>query len=330
MYEQIRTRMTVSLLSKLDAETVNTVLTVLDRVMADYDVSQKETAMVLYDNSFVEAIKFYLASKKAQGAADGSLTNDYYTLRNFSSNVGKSIKEITTNDIRAYLLSYQMRTKVKNATLNKIRMRLHCFFEWCVGEEIIQRNPMSRIPIIKSEPSQRHAITEEQLEYCRMNCLTKRDRALLEVFYSTGARLAEISRLQKDDIDWQTGSIEVMGKGRSPYTVYLNAKAKVALKAYLNSRKDINPALFVTERGAKRLTPKGIRVAIEAIGERAKLDVVLSPHVLRHTMATTALRHGAPMETVQRMLNHKSPATTQRYAKLDNSRVWAEHQRTVV
>ena len=122
----------------------------------------------------------------------------------------------------------------------------------------------------------------------------------------------------------------MFGKNSEYYTVFLNTKAKVALKNYLDSRRDYNKSLFITERGAKKLSSHSLRNAVEAIGKRAKLDVVLSPHVLRHTMATMAIRNGARLETVQKMLNHKNPSTTQIYAEMCLEDVAIEHRRTVI
>ena len=331
MYEAIRTQIQSKLIVQYSADVVKDVLSVIDRVMMDYDVSKKETAVALYESSLQDAIKMYLLCRKAEGMADGSLENMAYTLRSFATYISKPIEEIVTNDIRSFLVNYQMTHKVKPCTVEKLRERLNTFFKWCVMEERLTKNPAERVSSTKAPRSDRRAITEEQLEYCRMACETLRDKALLEVLYSTGARVSEISRLDITDVNWATGSIRVFGKNSEYYTVFLNAKARVALQGYLDHRADHDPALFVTERGNRtRLSTEAIRLAIENIGKRARLDTVLSPHVLRHTMATTALRHGARLEVVQKMLNHKNPGTTQIYAEMCIDSVAADHRRTVV
>lgn len=330
MYESIRTQMMARLIQFLDSDTTKEVIKNLDRIMVDYDVSKKETALVLYDNSLIETVKMYILCMKAKGISDGAVQNHWFTLRKFVSKVGKPVNEITTNDIRGYLIRYQMETHIKNSSLDKIRQAINQFFEWCVEEEIITKNPCRKIPKIIGEQPNKHALTEEQMEYCRLACRDKRDKALLEVFYSTGARISEIARLNRQDVDWIDGSIKVFGKGKKYYTVYLNAKARVALKEYLESRKDDNQSLIVRKRGAKRLSKESIRKFIEAIGSRAGVKETVCPHILRHTMATTAFRNGASLECVQHMLNHASPATTQIYAEMDTSKVASEHRRTVI
>lgn len=330
MYETIRTQIKIKLSDKFEAKQIDTILSVVDRVMVDYDVAPKVTAIALVDSSLVDAVKMYLLCRKAEGMCDASISNVSSTLKSFIGKVSKPLKEITTNDIRAYLVWYQTTNKIKPATAEKKREHLNTFFRWCVDEELLTKNPMKKIPVIDAPRSDRRAITEEQLEHCRMACKTLREKALLEVLFSTGARVSEIARLNKSDIDWAEGSIRVFGKNSEYYTVFLNAKAKVALKTYIDSRKDYNKALFITERGYQRLSNHAIEIVIKSIGERAKLDVNLTPHVLRHTMATTALRHGARLEVVQRMLNHKYPSTTQIYAEMCLDEVAIVHRKTVV
>lgn len=330
MYEAVRTQIKARLIDKMPAETVKDVMAVIDRVMIDYEVMRKETSLAVIDTTLMDAIKLYLLCRMAEGMKKASMENVRATLKHFAEYVNKPLKDVTTNDIRGFLAHYQMTSNAKACTVEKKREHIKTFFTWCVLEDHIAKNPAIRVATIKAPRSDRHAITEEQLEYCRMACKTLRDKALLEVLYSTGARVSEIARLEKNDVNWTAGSIKVFGKNSEYYTVFLNAKAKVALKNYLDSRKDNNRALFVTERGSNKISSAAVRNAIEAIGERAGLDVTLSPHVLRHTMATTALRHGARIEIVQKMLNHKNPSTTQIYAEMCMDDVAADHRRTVV
>lgn len=313
------------------AEDIKTIITALDRVMLNFDISRKETALQLYDSSIIDALKMYLVCKMAAGMKEASLNNTKYTIKRFANTIGKPLSEVTTNDIRGYLFYYQKQNNTSPATMEKIRQRLDNFFDWCAEEGMIQINPVKRVAKISAPRSERRALTAEELEYCRNQCRTPREKALFEVLYSTGARVSEVVGLDIKDIDWSNGSAKIFGKNSEYYTVYFNAKARVALKAYLKTRTDICPALFVTyRRPARRLADYNIRNEIEKIGKKAGLDVVLSPHVMRHTMATMALQHGTPLEIVQRMLNHKSPSTTQIYAEMDKTAVEAAHRRAVV
>ena len=331
MYEKVRTELTGRLAARFEAKDVRSILSIIDGVMIDYDITRRETAIQLYDNSLQDAMRIYLLCKKAAGFTEGSIQNIMYTLRKFAGMIGKPLKDITTNDIRAYLLAYQRQNCTSQAYMNKIRERLNGFFEWCADEGYVGTNPVRRVAKIKAPKANRRALREDELEYCRNQCQTLREKALLEVLFSTGARVREVSNLDIRDIDWTTNSAKVFGKNSEYYTVYLNAKARVALKFYLNSRHDDCPALFVTQRRPiSRLMPRCIQQTLKEIGKRAELNIVLSPHIMRHTMATLAFQHGASLETVQHMLNHKSPATTQIYAEMDKTAVAAAHRRAVV
>ena len=331
MYERVRTELMGRLSAKFPVEDIQSIMSVFDRVMADYEVTAKETAIQVYDNSLRETAKMYIMCRRTEGIAKGSILNIKYTLDRFINAVGKPLEEITTNDVRVYLIVYQQQNNTSPVTLDKIRERLNRYFTWCVEEGYITINPMRRVAKIKAPKSERHALSEEELEFCRNSCKTLRDKAMLEVLYSTGARVAEIANLNLSDIDWQNSSAKVFGKNSEYYTVYFNAKARVALRRYLNSRDDSCPALFVTNRKPiRRMCQSAIRNAVEEIGKRAEISKVVSPHIMRHTMATMALQHGTPLEVVQRMLNHKSPATTQIYAEMDRTAVAAAHKRAVI
>lgn len=331
MYEQLRNELIARLAVTFQADDIQALLSALDRVMLDYDVQRKETAIQVYDASIYNSIKLYLLCKKAAGLKEASLLNLKYTLKRFADSMGKALTDVTTNDIRGYLFYYQQRNNTSPATLEKIRERLNTYFQWCQEEGLIAINPAARVAKIKAPRSERRALTAEELEYCRNQCRTLREKALFEVLYSTGARVAEISNCNLNDIDWAHGSIRVFGKNSEYYTVYLNAKAKVSLKRYLKTRDDYCPALFVTTRKPfRRLSTRGIRNEIEDIGRRAEIDVIVSPHVMRHTMATMALQHGSSLEIVQHLLNHKSPATTQIYAEMDRTEIAAAHKRAVI
>ena len=331
MYEKIRTELMGRLTVKFEPKDVRKILAIVDTIMLDYDVTRKETAVQVYDNSMQDAMKLYLLCRKAEGCTEGSVQNIMYTLRNFANIMRKPLKEITTNDLRAYLIGYQQKNKISQASLNKIRERLNGFFNWCVDEGYLDINPMNRVAKIKAPRSERRALCEDELEYCRNQCTTLREKALLEVMFSTGARVREISAIDIKDIDWINSSVKVFGKNSEYYTVYFNAKARVALKRYLDSRNDDCPALFASmRRPFRRMKPHAMQDTLKKIGKKANLDIVLSPHVMRHTMATVAFQHGAPLEVVQHMLNHKSPATTQIYAEMDMTAVAAAHRRVVV
>ena len=165
----------------------------------------------------------------------------------------------------------------------------------------------------------------------REHCKTKRERALLEAFYSTGTRLEELQQLNKDDIDWIDMSARVIGKGNKERVVYLSIRAAYHLKQYLESRKDDCPALFVTERKpCRKLGHRQIQKDIKNIGARAGFGDKVHPHVLRHTFATLLLDNGAELSEVQHLLGHESPVTTQGYTNVTEEKKRAAHKKYLI
>lgn len=173
-------------------------------------------------------------------------------------------------------------------------------------------------------------MTQLELEYIRNACVTQRDRAMVEVFYSTGCRVSELAILKKSDVDFVTGEVQLFGKGRKHRVSYLNAKAKFALAEYWNSRSDDSEYAFVSERGCHELKKEAIEKAIRTISDRSGITKKVTPHKFRHSTATQALESGMPIESIQLLLGHSSINTTMIYAKTNKARVKTEHAKYVV
>jgi integrase/recombinase XerD len=230
-------------------------------------------------------------------------------------------------DIRVYLAAYT-KTGVKNTTIATTISCLKSFFGWLETQDYINKSPMRKVKNIKIEKRLRKPLSQEELEMLRIACKTVREKAIVEFFYSTGCRLDEVYKLNKGDINWNTDSCMVIGKGNKERRVFLNAKARVHLWKYIASRKDNNEALFVTGRGKlNRLGPRSFEEIFGDLGRRAGLTKRVHPHLLRHTMATSMLNNGASLAAVQGLLGHEDPATTQIYAELNQEELHLTHKR---
>jgi integrase/recombinase XerD len=195
------------------------------------------------------------------------------------------------------------------------------FFSWLTDEELITKDPARRIKPPKKEQRLPKALTIEELELIRETCITPRERALVEVLYATGSRLSEVQQLNKEVIDYQAMSTRVIGKGNKEREVYLSFKALYHLKKYLMSRLDDAPALFITERQPyRRLSNRGIQRAIAIIAKRSGIQKKIHPHTFRHTFATLTLNNGADLSSVQALLGHADPASTQVYAQVSETK----------
>jgi site-specific recombinase XerD len=192
-----------------------------------------------------EKIELYLSSIKLEGLSNKTLKGYKSELMLFSRFCQKATALVTTADVRSYLASFD---KAKISTIGQKLSVLKSFFGWLVKEEILLRNPTSKIKLPKTPKRLPKGLSIEELETVRESCETLRERALIEVFYSTGCRLSEIANMSKSDINLQSMSAKVIGKGNKERVVYLSIKALHHLKKYLNSRKDDCEAVFVTER----------------------------------------------------------------------------------
>ncbi len=256
----------------------------------------------------------FIHTKKIEGLRQSTLDRYTLELKTFAKVVKKRTEDITTQDIRLYLGNY---SNLKNSTISTKIYTLKSFFNWLTDEEIIIKNPTHNIKRPRKEKRLIKALSPEELEMVREGCETLRQKALVEVLYSTGCRLSELVDMNINDIDKAKQSATVIGKGNKERTVFFTWKTLRALNKYIDSRTDNNPALFVTERKPhNRLGGRAIQKEIDKIKIKANINKELHPHIFRHTIATHLLENGADVVMVQNILGHESVATTQIYTSL--------------
>lgn len=298
----------------------------MEEVLYDYDVTTKITALVPM-NDMQDKMKLYLMAKRLEGIRPNTVLNYGRTLRKFSEYFAINVEDVTTMDIRRYLAMY-MQSGVKNNTIVNITDILRGFFNWLHREEYMAKNPMDKIKTIKKEESTREPLTYEELEILYGGCKTLRQKSILNFFIATGCRLEEVEKLNISDIDWQNLKTQVTGKGNKTRTVLLNAKAKVHLKNYLNSRNDDDEALFVTERKPiHRLGRRAIQREVDKIRDQSGLKKNVFPHLLRHTYGTNGIKNGMNITSIQRLMGHSNLSTTQIYAKTSTASVEYEYNK---
>lgn len=319
---------------KISDEALRTVLQELQVFTSNYDISQRETHVVPYQSNIPDCYRVYMVAKKIEGMSPESMKTYNFYLTDFFEHINRPFEQVTTNDIRIYLYETQKRTGISNRTLDGKRLVINTFMDWCWKEGYITNNPCASIKPIKFEEKPREPLSNMELEIVRDACENYRDKAMIELFYSTGCRLSEMVNLKISDIDFTSKEVHLFGKGSKHRTSYLNAKAEYMLKKYFElerPKESISDSVFVIFRKPYNEMHKELIYArIKAIQKRSGIERSLFPHLLRHTMATDALNRGMSVAEVKEILGHEKLDTTMIYAKISHDSVKFNHKRYIV
>lgn len=298
---------------------------VLQFSLANYDIKEKEKQDDVEEN-FVE---LFLSAKRIEGCSEKTLLYYESTIRAMLYDLQKEVKHVVTDDIRRYLTEYQERKKSSKVTIDNIRRILSSFFSWLEDEDYILKSPVRRIHRIKTGVNIKETYSDEALELMRDKCSELRDLAMIDMFASTGMRVGEMVLLNINDIDFNERECVVFGKGSKERVVYFDARTKIHLLNYLQSRTDNSPALFVSLKAPhRRLKIGGVEKRLRELGKSLGLNKV-HPHKFRRTLATMAIDKGMPIEQLQQLLGHRKIDTTLQYAMVKQSNVKMAHRKYI-
>lgn len=296
----------------------------LDFIMKTDDLKHQEE---LDENTSM--IESFISSKQIEGCSDRTIKYYKEIIDKFNDSFDKSIKKITTEEIRSYLSNYKEMSTCGSITIDNIRRVLSSFFSWLEDEDYIIKSPIRRIHRIKTPTTVKEVLTDENLEKLRDECENIRDLSLIELLISTGMRVGELVNLNISNLNFEDRSCIVLGKGNKEREVYFDAKTKLHLKEYISKRNDTNDALFVSLREPhQRLSISGIELIVRNLGINTNINKV-HPHKFRRTLATMAIDKGMPVEQVQKLLGHVKIETTMHYAMVNQSNVKISHRRYI-
>lgn len=274
-------------------------------------------------------IESFISSKQIEGCSDRTIKYYKEIIDKFNDSFDKSIKKISTEEIRSYLSNYKEMSTCGSTTIDNIRRVLSSFFSWLEDEDYIIKSPIRRIHRIKTPTTVKEVLTDENLEKLRDECENIRDLSLIELLISTGMRVGELVNLNISNLNFEDRSCIVLGKGNKEREVYFDAKTKLHLKEYISKRNDTNDALFVSLREPhQRLSISGIELIVRNIGINTNINKV-HPHKFRRTLATMAIDKGMPVEQVQKLLGHVKIETTMHYAMVNQSNVKISHRKFI-
>lgn len=257
----------------------------------------------------------------------------------------KKIEKVDLNTIRKFRVFLTNKTDKLNRNLKKVTQNyyviaIRSFLKWLIKSDFDVLAP-EKIDLPKTDSRSLKFLSTEQVQTL-MNAPSVstnaglRDKAILETLFSTGLRVSELCKLNRDQINFKTREFGVIGKGQHPRVVFLSESACHWLQRYLAVRDDVFRPLFIRYSGVKsefnngermRLSPRSVERLVDKYVKKVKLPIKISPHGLRHSFATDLLIHGADLRSVQEMLGHRNIATTQIYTHVTNFQLRKVHEK---
>lgn len=319
----------------MEQEQVNIIMHRMANVLDNMQLAQLKRVLDELSNDVFEDIdskdilQRFIDTKKLEGCSPKTLIQYRRAIEKLINDIKKNIRTVTTDELREYLTNYYQNSNCSKVSIDNMRRIFSSFFNWLEDENYILKSPVRRIHKIKSMAPVKEVYSDDEMELLRDNCVNIRDLALIDLLASTGMRIGELVRLNRDDIDFYERECIVLGKGDKERIVYFDVRTKLHLQEYLNSRHDDNAALFVSLRSPyTRLTINGIEFLVRRLGRSVGIKKC-HPHKFRRTMATMAIDKGMPIEQVQKLLGHEKIDTTLHYAMVKQSNVKNAHRKYI-
>lgn len=326
MREQLIQEVQRQMLPYLNNAQLKQLQEVLEGVLSGVELSRNESKV---EKAKVDTVACFINAKRVEGCSEKTLSYYRQTIVSMLSGIEKEPQEIVTEDLRKYLTVYQTSRKSSKVTIDNIRRILSSYFSWLEDEDYIVKSPVRRIHKVKTAKVIKETYTDEALEIMRDNCCNVRDLAMIDLLASSGMRVGEMVALNRDDINFNERECVVFGKGSKERIVYFDAKTKIHLHNYLESRTDTCSALFVSLTSPHdRLQIGGVERRLRELGKRLNLPRV-HPHKFRRTLATSAIDKGMPIEQVQQLLGHQKIDTTMHYAMVKQQNVKLAHRKYI-
>ena len=274
-----------------------------------------------------DLIALFLSAKSVEGCSNATLLYYENTLRSLEQSLLQPISKASTDDLRNYLINYETKRGSSKTTIDNIRRIFSSFFSWLEDEDYIVKSPARRIKHVRSPKKIKSVFSDEDLELLRQSRRNLRDTAIINILASTGMRVGELVRLKIKDININERECLVTGKGNKQRIVYFDARTKIHLEKYLNSREDHKEALFIPLKGSEsKLSINTVEMRLKKLGKELNIQRV-HPHKFRRTMATNAIDKGMPIEQVQKLLGHERIDTTMHYALVNQNNVKTSHRK---
>ena len=296
-------------------------------ILEDYDITKQHGSIIMSDSINDDIVDRYCSCMMISGKSKKTIYQYKRAIRRFAEFIRMSLVDIGTYEIRYYLVCEKERG-LSNRSLENIRSILSAFYGWMFNEEIISKNPFSKVQPIKYSKKLKKGFSEVEIDAIRSSCRSNRDRAIVEVLLSSGVRVSELVNMDVSDVNFNNMSVHVRhGKGDKDWFTYLNNIAAIHLDQYLRSRSERGNALFYNKRH-DRLKPGGVRLMLNQLGESANVEMV-HPHKFRRTFATRLASRGMNIHEIRKLLGHSNINTTLEYISVDDYSVELSYRRLV-
>ncbi len=273
--------------------------------------------------SFLNYLKVY------KNYSELTIKNYYNDLTEFSLYIKKDLTRVKKEDIKSYL-KYLFDKDNSNRTVSRKISTLKSFYKYLKENDVIKSSPALSIKYPKADKKLPNFVPYNELESMinatKKDTFYERDDLIIELMYATGVRVSELVNIKLDDIDFETNSIRILGKGSYMRTVYFGEYARDAIFKYMNGLRikllngKESEYLFLNKNG-NNITTRGIQKIIDKIVSETEVKTKVSPHTLRHTFATHLLDNGCDLRSVQELLGHKNINTTEVYTHVTSERL---------
>lgn len=273
--------------------------------------------------SFLNYLKVY------KNYSELTIKNYYNDLTEFSLYIKKDLTRVKKEDIKSYL-KYLFDKDNSNRTVSRKISTLKSFYKYLKENDVIKSSPALSIKYPKADKKLPNFVHYNELESMinatKKDTFYERDDSIIELMYATGVRVSELVNIKLDDIDFETNSIRILGKGSYMRTVYFGEYARDAIFKYMNDLRikllngKESEYLFLNKNG-NNITTRGIQKIIDKIVSETEVKTKVSPHTLRHTFATHLLDNGCDLRSVQELLGHKNINTTEVYTHVTSERL---------
>jgi site-specific recombinase XerD len=291
-------------------------------VLHSVEITEEKNEVAVQESYNEQVLKYYFGAMLIEGKSKKTIERYKLVIKMFLDSFPlKSVKEITTDDLRYYLATYQQKRKVSGTTLDGMRRVFSAFFNWCEAEDYIYKSPARRVARIKKDTKKERELYESEIELLAQACTNIRDRALIEFMYATAARVSEVAGINREEVDFEKRSVLLHGKGGKDRIAYFTDKAALFLRQYLEQREDDNEALFVSLKNHNnRVTKDSIEQMVRILGNKSGVTGI-HPHRFRVTRITVLVNRGMPLQDVQELAGHASINTTQMYYRANGEKV---------